>query len=203
MIRQDQQNATVRDDASTWSSDTRILNAAIEVYNANPVLPLPLSPVAETAGVSRALIYSHFNDQYHLLGAMIEAQVAKVRAPVLEALGRSTNVAETAQAMGQVLFEQFVQNGLLLANATQDDFLQNHLPVTFKNFLANGLRRMSRIAVREYGFTNRQAIAAILLLAVIPEQAARLVRNGQISEAAGRRGVKRAIRISVDTFAAG
>lgn len=203
MLRQDQLNVAVGTDTSTSSSDTRILNAAVGVYNANPVLPLPLSPVAEAAGVSRALIYSHFTDQYHLLGAMIEAQVAKVREPVLDTLGLSATVAETAQAMGHVLFDHFIQNGLLLANVTQDDFLQNHLPVTFQNFLANGLRRMSRIAVREYGFTNRQAIAAMLLLAVIPEQAARLVRNGQISEAAGRRGVKRAIRISVDTFAAG
>ena len=185
------------------SSDARILQAATDVYNENPVLPLPLSAVADRAGVSRALIYSHFPDQYHLLGALIEQQVQRIRAPVQEILGRPVEFAETAHALAERLYDHFVSEGLLIANATQDDFLSGHLPASFHAFLSYGLRQLARQASAEFGLARRPAIAAMLLLAVIPEQAARLVRTGQLSEPAGRRGVRRAIRISVETFRAG
>ncbi|MEM5516213.1 TetR/AcrR family transcriptional regulator [Henriciella sp. AS95] len=194
------QNASDAAEKRTSPSDTRILLAANEVYKDNPVLPLPLSSIAERANVSRALIYSHYPDQYALVSALIASHVSMVWPASLEILRGDISFHDTAEKLAGLHFEHFIKHGLLLANAPQDDFLVDHLPWEFSAKLRFGLVRLASKARRQYGFSTREAISAVLLLGVIPEQAARLVRNRQISPDGGRRGLKRAIRVSTRTF---
>lgn len=181
-------------------SALRILRAANAVYNDNPVLPLPPSDVADRAHVSRALIYAHYPDQYELASRLIALHVKELSPNLFRALSDERTFSERAETVGHVLFNHFLANGLLLANAPQDDFLRHRLPPEWRRLLSVGLKRLASQARHDFGFSRRQALAAILILAVIPEQASRLVRNGQISEETGRANVTRGIRLSVATF---
>ncbi len=198
----DQDCLTVADKAAADAlpSATRILRAANDAYNENAVLPLRLGTVAEQANVSRALIYSHFHDQYELVHSLLLSHLSLIDPAISAAMSSETDFSALAHALAGTLFDHYIAHGLILANATQDDFLNHKLPAQLASRLSSGLKNLAQHARKAYGFERREAIAAIILLAVIPEQSARLVRMGRISEDVGRAGVARGIRLAVHTF---
>lgn len=181
-------------------SSMRILVAANDVYNENPVLPLPLSLVAERAGVSRALIYARFPDQFDLIHALLLTHLDLIGPPIEKALAEAASFETAVDAVGSLLFEHFVEHGLLLANATQDDFLRNRLPPAMEAALQRSIRKLAWKGCRQFGFTHRQSIAALVMIAVIPEQAARLVRRKAIDLETGRSSLTRSLKLAVQTF---
>ena len=187
-------------DSAAATTAARILKAANEVYNKHPVLPLPLASVAERADVSRTLIYARYGDQYALLNTLIESHLTHILPDIMALLDREMTFRDSMLALAERLFDHFVDHGLLLSNAMRDDFLQDHLSPILQRAMRIGLKRLATQALSEFAFNRREAVAAILMLAVIPEQAARLVRVGQISRKVGLWSVQRGINVSVDTF---
>lgn len=187
-------------DSAASSTAGRILKAANEVYNKHPVLPLPLATVAERADVSRTLIYARYGDQYALVNSLIESHLAHIQTDLMALLDRKAPFREIILALAERLFDHFVDHGLLLTNAMRDDFLQDHLSPLLQSAMRIGLKRLATQAHAEFAFNRREALAAVLMLAVIPEQAARLVRVGQVSRDVGLWSVERGINVSVDTF---
>lgn len=187
----------------TDTSAYKILMAANEVYRINPVLPLPLGDIANRANFSRSLIYSHFPEQTNLIHGLLTHHIRLLSQAFEQAVNTDGSFEDTAIAVGELLLSHYLEHGLILALAPQDDFISRQLPDDYIRFSRTNMRQLGKKIITEFEFTPRQTLAIILLLSVIPEQTARLVQTKQISREIGFSSLRSALKISTKTFAKG
>lgn len=181
-------------------SDERIIEAANSVYNEVGSFPLPLSIVAERAGVSRSLIYSHFPDQFTLTNRLIDQHVAIIAPEISRILSREKRFRQACFALSDLLFLHFVRHGRLLFRATQDEFMRQAPNPALARLLRQTLMRLTRLAARQFELKPNDALFIILIMSAIPEEAARLVSTGQASFETGKATLERTLKLTLHTL---
>lgn len=185
---------------SLSTSSYKILMAANDIYRDNPVLPIPLGDIAKRAGFSRSLIYTHFPEQTALIHGLITHHITSLSEKFNQAVNAPDPFIDVAITLGEQLFQHYIQHGLLLALVPQDVFIRPNFPDDYVRLSKKNIHTLARKLTAEFSYSPRHAIALLILLSVIPEQTARLVYAKQLSLEAGRRAVRSAITISVQTF---
>jgi len=186
-----------------WSelgSDERIIEAANSVYNEVGSFPLPLSMVAEQAGVSRSLIYSHFPDQHSLMNRLIDQHVAIITPEIRQVLSREKQFRQACFALSELLFHHFVRHGRLLFRATQDEFMRQAPNPELARILRQTLVHLTRLAARQLELKPNDALFMILIMSAIPEETARLVSTGQTSLETGQATLARTLKLTLHTL---
>ncbi len=161
------------------SSYQRIVEAANAVFLDGGVMPISLSDVAERANVSRSLIYSHFPSQHDLMNGVLNYHL-----PILERIceaarsGNSDRSVLLSSAM--IYFDAMTDAGPTLALAPNDAFLTGHVTDKFKYTAITCLRTLARAAQRIFKVSPGEAVAGIVMLKSLPDEAALLAWSGQI-----------------------
>ena len=161
------------------SSSQRIVEAANAVFLKGGVMPISLADVAEIAGVSRSLIYSHFPTQYDLMNGVLQLHL-----PVIE---RVTELAQNSQSAQEALlqsaltyFDAMLEDGPTLALAPNDSFLSGRVSEAFQVASMNCLHTLARSAKSIFKVSAREAVSSIVMLKSLPDEAALLAWSGQI-----------------------
>lgn len=142
-------------------------------------MPVSLAEVADRAGVSRSLIYSHFPTQHDLMNGVLNLQI-----PILEKVIAETKNAESDESAlvnaSLKYFDELVERGPTVALAPNDSFLTGHVNSEFSRAAQICLLNLSRPAGRLFRVSPREALSSVLMLKALPDEAAMLAWKGEI-----------------------
>ncbi len=182
------------------SSAQRIVEAASEIYEQNPVLPVPLAAVAEAAGVSRSLIYTHFSQHTELINAMIAAQLELLEPKLVPPPDLPDTLRDFAFFYSRVMFNHYLEHGLILAQAPRDHFMTGHLLPRANDIYLTILRQFACKARKEANLSFRRSFAAFAAVGAMPEHAARLTKRGRLDEQVARVTLDRLLNVAIESL---
>jgi len=163
-------------------------------------LPLPFEALAQSAGVSKALIYAYFRDQHALFNAVLDQEFAALAARGITGASRHGDLRETSLACALIYFEHVVERGPLIHVILRDPYMAGHVATSAAAFRDLIVRRLARLAQATLRLSAKETIAAINMVITIPEEAGRLVHTGALPFADGRVLCRRLVGASLDAF---
>lgn len=148
---------------------------------------LPLAPerLAGEIGASKALVYSHFPDQHRLFNAVLDEEFALLAQAGLDAASAAATLTEAAQASAELYFRHVSAHGPAIHIILRDRYMARRARSASARLRDRIARRLARLARRELGLSAREAVAAFSIALAIPEEAGRLVWQGDLTPAAG------------------
>jgi AcrR family transcriptional regulator len=155
----------------------QILDAAEQLVLEAGALPIPMKRVGELTGASRALVYAYFPDPDHLARALLQRQVSRLAAAGLEAAGDEEDFLVGVQRVCAIYLDHVARHGPVLS------IVQRDLPAAAseRDVLRRVLERLARAARRELRFTPHEAVVFLELVSALPEEAGRLVFEGELA----------------------
>lgn len=178
----------------------QIMRAARALVIAQGYLPLALERLAGEVGVSKALVYSYFPDQADLFNAILAEDLAELEAG-LEAAARLEDLEAAAEACAGVYFRHICAHGPALHVILRDQYMSRRLSrpaAARRDRIALCLARRAR---RAFGLPAREAVGAFTLILAVPEEAGRLVWQGELSAESGEELCARLVRAAVQGLA--
>ena len=164
----------------------QILDAAEALLQAQGGLPLPLDELARAAGVSKALVYAYFPDQYALANAMLSRRLGELVADgIAQAVDQDDFVA-AAKACADLYFAHVARTGPVLHILLRDPFMAGRLDADALRLRDRLSLRLARAARRALRLNAKAAVTALSLMTTIPEEAGRLTFAGDLTPERGR-----------------
>lgn len=163
-------------------------------------LPLPAERLAAAAGVSKALVHSHFPDQHGLFNAVLAAEFDALEAAGLDAASRAADLQTAALACARLYFEHVRRRGTVAHLILRDPYMVGRLDRAVAVRRDRPLRRLARLVRRELDLPPDEAVGAISLATAIPEDAGRLVWQGDISPATGIELCERLVGAAIEAL---
>lgn len=165
------------------TSYDRITQAADAAFLNDGAIPMGYKEVSEAAGVSRALIYSHFPTPEDLVNSVLDRQSDLIDAAGLDdALGQADFPTAALETL-QVYFAHLCQHGPILHFVSQDSHMANRLSPKYTRRRNSALTSLSRKASIDLRLPRRISLALVILLGSLAEEAARQVARGTVSQA--------------------
>ncbi len=168
-------------------SPDKLVDAADKAFRKSGAIPIPIADVALEAGVSRALVYSRFATLEGIINAVLNKQVAQLEPQLSAALTAPTSLDQSVRESLVPYYRHLRDHGGILHAVSQDQFMSGLLSRRYRRFRDSNLKKLARLAKDELGLPIRMAIAQVILLASLAEEAARNVhKRPQDDEAAER-----------------
>jgi AcrR family transcriptional regulator len=154
--------------------------------------------IAADLGTSRSLVYSYFPDLNALLVAVLDRHAELLlEAGIEEVAGREAMV-DAATECAVIYLEHIVNHGSAIELCFREKWLVRHLDGRMKRLANRLLRGMARKVQRELRYEPREALGVVQILQAVPEEGARLIRNGDISLETARALCRRLVEASLE-----
>ncbi len=174
----------------------QILSVARRLVIAQGYLPLALERLAGEVGVSKALVYSYFPHQADLFNAILTEDFARLEAG-LDAAMRLEDLEAAAQACAGIYFRHICAYGPALHVILRDQYMTRRLSRSAAAGRDRIALRLARRARRAFGLSANEAVGAFTLILAVPEEAGRLVWQGELSAESGEELCRRLAQAAV------
>lgn len=163
-------------------------------------LPVSINLIAEEMGVSRALVYAYFSDQNALVDAVVDRAIDRLRDAGLDDAIRAESGTDRALAAAAIYYDHIVATGPVLHHVFRDAPRSVRLSEKASRYRGRLLRALAGALGRELDLPVREAILMVEMLLAIPEELARLVRRGELSDADGAVTCRRLLLAGIDSL---
>jgi AcrR family transcriptional regulator len=164
----------------------QIMDAAAELIVKQGYLPLSIEALAQAASSSKALIYTYFATQYDLFNRLMQREIAVLAAGGVETAARVGELMPAAVLCGMLYFEYVAKRGPLLHILMTDLYMTEHIDPEATRIGRAILRRLVRLARKSLELSEKQILAAIEMIAAIPEEAGTLAYQEEMDAATAR-----------------
>ncbi len=178
----------------------QIIEAAGKLVLQQGHLPLPLEALAQSAGVSKALIYAYFRDQHALFNAVLGQEFEVLAARGLVEASQHRELRDASLGCALIYFEHVVERGPLIHVVLRDPYMAGRVAPSAAAFRDLIVRRLGRLAQTALRLGVKETIAAINMVITIPEEAGRLVHTGALPLVDGRALCSRLVGASLEAF---
>jgi AcrR family transcriptional regulator len=148
-------------------------------------LPLSLELLGQRLGISKALIYAYFPTQRALAETILRHRLAEIGAAI-DAAFAADAAEDVALACAEAYFHQVAQHGPLLHILLGDPHIASDLAPDVRWLYGRIMRRLASGLRDRFGVPGRDCIAALHILAALPEEAGVLVFNATVEPTVGR-----------------
>lgn len=163
----------------------QIVEAAARLVVDQAYLPLQPERLAAAVGVSKALIYGYFPDQHDLFNAVLADEFAALADAGIEVASQSGSLEQTALACAELYFHHVCARGPVVHVVLRDVYMVRRVDPAVAAVRDRIVRRLARQVRRELSLPPEETVGAITLATTIPEDAGRLVWQGELSPEAG------------------
>jgi AcrR family transcriptional regulator len=164
----------------------QLIDAAARLVVAQGFLPLPAERLAKTAGVSKALVYTYFPEQYALFNSLLERELTALLTGGLDTASQVRDLDQAALLSAMIYFEHVARTGPLLHILMSDRYMAGHIERRLVRLRNVALRRLVRLAADNLDLSKKEILAAIEMATAIPEEAGRLVFHEELDPAVAR-----------------
>ena len=154
--------------------------------------------IANDLGTSRSLVYSYFADPAALLRAVLDRHAGQLTAAGIEEAVARPDFASAMTACSLIYLDHVVQHGAAIELCFRDKWLARNLDGAMRTLGNSIYRRLARKAQRELNYSAHDALGVVQILQAVPEEGARLVRNGEVSFEMAQGLCRRLIAASID-----
>jgi AcrR family transcriptional regulator len=149
-------------------------------------LPLPIEQLAAKSGVSKALFYTYFPDQYALFNRLLERELNDLLAGGLDLASQVKDIDQAAVLCGTLYFEHVARCGPLLHILMADRYMAGRIERRILKLRNTVLLRLARNSRPVFAMSKPELLAAIEMMIAIPEEAGRLVFTKEMDVNVGR-----------------
>lgn len=165
----------------------QLIDSAARLVVAQGFLPLPAERLAKAAGVSKALVYTYFPEQYALFNSVLERELTALVAGGLDTASQVRDLDQAAVLCAMIYFEHVARTGPLLNILMSDRYMSGRIERRLLRLRNVVLRRLVRLAAAGLPLLSKKEIlAAIEMMTSIPEEAGRLVFHEELDAAVAR-----------------
>jgi AcrR family transcriptional regulator len=157
-----------------------LMESAASMVVQQGYLPLPIEQLAKSSGVSKALFYAYFPDQYTLFNSLLERELNGLLAGGLDIASQVEDMEQAALLCGTLYFEHVARFGPLLHILIADRYMAGHVERRLLKLRNTILLRLTRIARQRFALSKAEVLAGIEMIIAIPEEAGRLVFTGEL-----------------------
>jgi AcrR family transcriptional regulator len=165
---------------------THILDAAAHMIVAQGFLPLPIERLARAADTSKALIYTYFPTQYDIFNSLLLRELKALKIAGLDTASSVKDLEQSVLLSAMLYFEHVVQSGPLLHILTTDLFMSDRITDELVQAGKTLLARFTNTAHETLSLSSQEILAAIEMIAVIPQSAGSLVFHKELDAAVAR-----------------
>jgi AcrR family transcriptional regulator len=165
---------------------SQILQAAARMVVEQGYLPLPIEQLARAAGASKALVYTYFPTQYALFNALLDREFQSLALAGFDTASRIEDLDQAALLCAMMYYEHVAQSGQLLHILMTDLYMKGHIEPRLQGALESLMQRLLTLAARALPLTEPEIVASIEMIAAIPEEAGRLVFDGELDPTTAR-----------------
>jgi len=149
-------------------------------------LPLPVEQLAAKSGVSKALFYNYFPDQFVLFNRLLERELNDLLAGGLDLASQVKDIDQAAVLCGTLYFEHVARCGPLLHILMADRYMMGHVERRLLRMRNAALLRLARAAQPVLRLSKTELLAALEMIIAIPEEAGRLAFTQELDVNVGR-----------------
>jgi AcrR family transcriptional regulator len=164
----------------------QIMDAAAKMIVKQGYLPLSIEALARAADASKALVYTYFATQYDLFNGLLRREIAGLAGAGVETAARLSDLEPAAILCGMLYFEYVAQRGPLLHILITDLYLAEHIDPQATRVGQAILRRLVRLARKALKLSEKEILAAIEMIAAIPEEAGSLAFHKELDSPTAR-----------------
>jgi AcrR family transcriptional regulator len=164
----------------------QILDAAARLVVEQGYLPLPVEQLARAAGASKALIYTYFPTQYVLFNALLERETQSLALAGFETASRVEDLDQAASLCAMMYYEHVARSGPLLHILMSDLYMAAHVEPRLLALREEVVGRLLKLAAGSLRLSEQELLAAIEMIAAIPEESGRLVFHNELDHATAR-----------------
>ncbi len=165
---------------------TQIMDAAALLIVKQGYLPLSVEALAQAANVSKALIYTYFATQYDLFNALLRREIDGLATAGVETASRVNDLEQAAVLCGMLYFQHVAQRGPLLHILMTDLYMADRIDADATRVGQAILRRLTRLARTTLKLSEKEIMAAIEMIAAIPEEAGSLTHRKELNQTTAR-----------------
>jgi AcrR family transcriptional regulator len=180
----------------------QIIEAAATLTVELGYLPLPIEQLAAKSGVSKALFYTYFPDQYALFNRLLERELTSLLAGGLDIASQVTDIEQAAPLCGTLYFDHVAHSGPLLHILMADRYMAGRVERRLLRLRNAILRRLARTWRLTAKLAKPETLAAIEMMIAIPEEAGRLVFTKELDINVGRQLCRTLITSSLQALGA-
>jgi AcrR family transcriptional regulator len=163
-----------------------ILDAAAGLIVQQGFLPLPMEGLARAAETSKALIYTYFPTQYDIFNSLLLRELAALKIAGLDTASSVRDLNQSVLLCAMLYFEHVAQSGPLLHILSTDLYMRGHINDELVQAGKALLDRLTMTAHATLSLSEQEMLAAIEMLAVIPQSAGGLVFHKELEPAVAR-----------------
>lgn len=175
----------------------QIIDSAAKLIVEQGYLPLAIETLAQTAGSSKALIYTYFSEQESLFNALLERELNGLLAAGLDTASQIDNLEQASVLCAQLYFEHVARYGPLLHILLSDRYMSDRIDRRLLAIRNRVLQRLARLAQQRLSLGKREALASLEMMIAIPEEAGRLAFHQEIDVNVARQMCKTLISSSL------
>lgn len=149
-------------------------------------LPLPIEQLASNSGVSKALFYTYFKDQYALFNGLLERELNDLLAGGLDLASQVKDIDQAAVLCGTLYFEHVARCGPLLHILMADRYMAGHIERRILQLRNTVLLRLAQNSRPVLNLSKAEMLAATEMMIAIPEEAGRLAFTQELDVNVGR-----------------
>jgi len=162
------------------------MDAAAKLIVKQGYLPLSIEALADAASASKALVYTYFPTQYDLFNKLLQREITNLAGAGMETAAGLSELEPAALLCGMLYFEYVVQRGPLLHILMTDLYFAEHIEPEATGVGQAMLRRLVRLARKTLKLSEKQILAAVEMIAAIPEEAGSLAFHKELDAPTAR-----------------
>src|SRR5262245_4098303 len=134
----------------------QIIDSAAKLIVEQGYLPLAIETLAQTAGSSKALIYTYFSEQETLFNSLLERELNGLLAAGLDTASQIDNLEQASVLCAQLYFEHVARYGPLLHILLSDRYMSDRIERRLLVIRNRVLQRLARLAQRRLSLGKRE-----------------------------------------------
>ena len=162
------------------------MDAAARLIVEQGFLPLPIERLARTAGTSKALIYTYFPTQYDIFNSLLQRELTALTIAGLDTASSVKDLDQAVLLCSMLYFEHVAQSGPLLHILITDLYMSGNIDRQITRAGEVMLDRLTRTARHALSVSTKEVMAALEMIAVVPQNAGSLVFYKEIEPAVAR-----------------
>lgn len=163
-----------------------LCDAAARLIVRQGYLPLSIERLAQESGVSKALFYTYFPDQYALFNHLLHRELTGLFAGGLDLAAQIRDLDQAILLCGTLYFEHVARAGLLLHILFADRYMTGYVERRLLRLRNSILLRLMHATQSATALSKSELRAAIEMMIAIPEEAGRLVFTRELELNVGR-----------------
>lgn len=177
-----------------------LVEEADRQINARRSARLSPADLAASLMISRSLVYSYFPDANSLLTAILDRHAQLLMDAGIDQVSLQSHFSESMIIYSRIYLDHVVAHGEAIDLCFRDKWVTRELGGAMRPLATRIYRRLAQQAKRDLLYNSRDALAVVQILQAIPQEAAHLVRRGEITPASAHLLSQRLITASIDAL---